>query len=194
MGQEKPLSARQVAEYCQVNLKTALKWIEEGKLKAYKLPDSGVNRISRKDLIDFMQRFGLPVPEELRTSGVPRLLIVDDEVSAINMLRRLLRSNEFDIEEAHDGFEAGRKIESFRPDIMLLDLRMPGMSGQDVLQEIKRNPSTQHIQVIILSGFIETGEKKLLIESGAAGVLDKPIDRTQLLSMLGVTGQTRGMA
>ncbi len=182
----KPLSARQVAGYCQVNFKTVLKWIDEGKLKAYQLPDSGVNRIRVEDLVDFLKRFGLPIPDELRIEGLPRLLIVDDELSGINMIRRMLRTDDFDIDEAHDGFEAGRKVESFRPDIILLDLRMPGMTGQDVLREIKGNPATENIRVVILTGQVDNSEKKLLLGLGAEGVLEKPIDRTELLSLIGL--------
>ena len=83
---QKPLSTRQVARYCQVNFKTVLKWIEEGKLKGYKLPDSGVNKIQPGDLLDFLERFHFPVPAELKGAGIPRILIVDDEINAINML------------------------------------------------------------------------------------------------------------
>ncbi len=139
MNQKKYLSARQVAEHCQVNLKTVLKWIEVGKLKAYQLPDSGVNRISLEDCLDFLKRYNMPVPEALGSYGLPRILIVDDELLAISMLKRIFRANEFEVEEARDGFEAGRKVEVFKPDILLLDLKMPGMSGEEVLREIKSN-------------------------------------------------------
>jgi excisionase family DNA binding protein len=186
MEQEKPLSARQVAAYCHVNLKTVLKWIEQATLKAYQLPGSGVNRIQKSDLIDFMTRFSLPIPPELRHQGIPKLLIVDDETNVLSALRRLLRSSEFQIETANDGFEAGRKIEIFKPDILLMDLNMPGISGKEVLKQIKGNPATQHIQVIILSGFVDADEKNMLIEIGAKGVLDKPVDRQELISLLGI--------
>ena len=186
---QKPLSTRQVAEYCQVNFKTVLKWIEEGKLKAYKLPDSGVNKIQVSDLVDFLKRFNFPVPQELKAGGIPRILIVDDELDAVDTLRRLLRSGDFEIEEAHDGFEAGRKVESFKPDIMLLDLKMPGMSGEDVLREIKHNEYTRHIRIIILSGFVDAGQEELLKKAGAEGVLQKPIDRAKLVSLIGIHGK-----
>ena len=186
---EKPLSTRQVAEYCQVNFKTVLKWIEEGKLKAYKLPDSGVNKIQVVDLMDFLKRFNFPVPAGLRPRGAQRLLIVDDEPDAVDTLRRLLRASDFEIEEAHDGFEAGRKVESFKPDVILLDLKMPGMSGEDVLREIKQGQHTRDIRVIILSGYVDPGQAQALFKAGAAGVLEKPIDRGKLLSLIGIPGQ-----
>jgi excisionase family DNA binding protein len=186
---QKPLSTRQVAQYCQVNFKTVLKWIEEGKLKAYKLPDSGVNKIQSADLIDFLKRFDFPIPRGLQAGGIPRILIVDDEPVAVDTLRRLLRASEFEIEEAHDGFEAGRKVESFKPDVMLLDLKMPGMSGHDVLREIKQGENTRHIRVIILSGYVDAPQRSALIKSGAEGVLEKPIDRAKLLALIGVPGK-----
>ncbi|MBF0386452.1 MAG: response regulator [Candidatus Omnitrophica bacterium] len=191
MKQEKPLSARQAASYCQVNLKTALKWIDEGKLKAYQLPDSGVNRILLPDLLDFMKRFGLPIPAEINLSGATRLLVVDDELPAINTLKRIFRSHDLVLEEAHDGFEAGRKVETFKPDIILLDLQMPGMSGRDVLMKIKQNPATRHIKVIILSGYVDMEAKNRLLKDGACGVLEKPIDRKILFSLIGLTTTCR---
>ena len=189
MQVQKPLSTRQVAQYCQVNFKTVLKWIEEGRLKAYKLPDSGVNKIQVADLLDFFKRFDFPVPAELKAGGIPRILIVDDESDAVDTLRRLLRASDFEIDEAHDGFEAGRKVESFRPDIILLDLKMPGMSGYDVLREIKQNENTRHIRIIILSGYVDAGQNGLLIKAGAEGILEKPIDRAKLLSLIGIRGK-----
>jgi CheY-like chemotaxis protein len=76
-------------------------------------------------------------------------------------------------------------VESFKPDVLLLDLKMPGMSGQAVLKEIKSNVNTRHIRVIILSGHVDGPEKRYLKEAGAEGILDKPIDRQELLSLIG---------
>ena len=184
MHQDKPLSARQVASFCQVNLKTAIKWITKGKLKAYKLPDSGVNRIMIDDFYDFLSRYNMPIPPELKTKHLPRLLIVDDEINAITVLKRMLRADEFEITEAVDGFEAGRKIESFDPDIVLLDLRMPGMSGGDVLKNIKKGPRATQRHVIILSGHIDQKIVHKLIKAGASAVLEKPVDRFLLIDVI----------
>jgi len=184
MKTEKHFSARQVAIHCHVNFKTVLKWIEEKKLPAYQLPDSGVNRILPSDLIDFLKKYGFPVPEALQDCGPLRLLIVDDEPGMVNTIRRLLRSTEFTIESARDGFEAGRKVELFKPDIMILDLKMPGISGQEVLREIKGNAQTRHIRVIILSAFVRPEEIIVLKQAGAESVMDKPIDRERLFTLL----------
>jgi two-component system, OmpR family, response regulator VicR len=126
MEQNKPLSARQAAAFCQVNFKTVLKWIEDGKLRSYKLPDSGVNRVMVSDLLDFMKKFGFPIPPVLGRGGVLRVLVVDDEPNAVNMIRRVLRSGEFEIEEAHDGFEAGRRWSHLNPMYCFLILKCPG--------------------------------------------------------------------
>ncbi len=117
---------------------------------------------------------------------------LSDEPLAISMLKRIFRANEFEVEEARDGFEAGRKVEVFKPDILLLDLKMPGMSGEEVLREIKSNHYTKHIRVIILSGYVNDEQKKMLLSAGAQGVLDKPINREELLAMVGVSLNKKG--
>ena len=148
-----------------------------------------MNKIQCEDLLDFLKRFNFPVPSELTSGDIQRILIVDDESDAVDTLRRLLRTSDFEIEEACDGFEAGRKVESFKPDIMLLDLKMPGISGYDVLREIKKNEHTRDIKVIILSGYIDPGQEEALIKAGAQGVLEKPIDRAKLISLIGLAGK-----
>lgn len=182
--QERYLSTREAAAYCQVNFKTVIKWIEEGKLKAYKLPDSGVNRIRIADLIIFLKEFNLPIPAELASTSENRMLIVDDDQGIRKMLHHMFPPINYKVEEAHDGFEAGRKLESFRPDIILLDLQMPGMGGREVLRQIKGNQETANMKVVVVTGECGDEEKKWLLNEGAEAVLHKPVSRVEVVSVV----------
>ena len=103
----------------------------------------------------------------------PSILIVDDEPSILQSLGGLLSDEGFDVHTASNGYEALKNIESDSPDLVLLDIWMPGLDGIDTLQEIrKHNP---YIQVIIITGHgtIETAVKAT--KMGAYDLIEKPL-------------------
>jgi CheY-like chemotaxis protein len=87
---------------------------------------------------------------------------------------------------AGDGFAAGRQVESFKPDVLLLDLKMPGLNGFDVCQEIKTNPITRHIRIIAVTGYASAQNRRLILAAGAETCLAKPFQSDELLALLGV--------
>src|SRR5579863_3950062 len=111
-----------------------------------------------------------------------RVLIVDDESSARLALVTLLRREGFEVSDASNGEEALALCASFRPDLILLDIVMPGMSGLEVCRRIKATPETRLTPVVLITGLTATEDRIKGINSGADDFLSKPIDFNELLA------------
>ena len=111
-----------------------------------------------------------------------RILIVDDETAARAALEMLLRREGFDVRDARNGPEAVETCASFRPDLILLDIVMPGMNGFEVCRQIKATPETRLTPVVLITGLYETEDRIMGINAGADDFLSKPIDFNELLA------------
>jgi CheY-like chemotaxis protein len=109
------------------------------------------------------------------------VLVVDDEASIRRFLRHLLEQEGYDVLEAATGSEAIMRCQRDHPDLILLDLRLPDMTGFEILSELKRSAETQEIPVIILS-IIQDREEGFRL--GASDYLTKPVDREKLLERI----------
>jgi excisionase family DNA binding protein len=169
----------EAAKLCHVSPLSIINWVNAGRLPAFRTP-GGHRRIRRDDLARFMRENGIPLPDELRDgSGRPRLLVVDDEatireVIAESLARRTV--NPYEVMTAADGFEAGRLVATFRPDIVLLDLRMPGLDGFQVCRTIKADPETSSTIVVAITGYHTPETETRIVECGAVRCLAKPIE------------------
>lgn len=103
-----------------------------------------------------------------------KVLIVDDEVALANTLAQRLKMRDLQVETVYNGEEALSRLKQEEPDVMVLDLRMPGMQGMEVLKEVKKTHS--HIQVIILTGHGTDKEEEEARSLGGFGFLKKPAD------------------
>lgn len=110
------------------------------------------------------------------------ILIVDDDDDSRSMVRTILESNGFQVEECSGGKECLEKLQSYTPALVLLDIMMPEMSGYDVLVSMKQRPETQNIPVIMLTA---KGEPEDLItgykDYGVEYYITKPFTTRQLL-------------
>ncbi len=111
-----------------------------------------------------------------------RILIVDDETAAVIALETLLRREGFELRIASDGETALAECASFRPDLILLDILMPGMDGYEVCRRIKATPETRLTPVVLITGLSDTENRIKGINAGADDFLSKPIDFNELLA------------
>ena len=119
----------------------------------------------------------LPLPESLEAPARTRVLIVDDDEALLEMLIDYLGEiDDFELEVARTGFDAGAKTLSFLPDVILLDIMLPDINGREVLRSIKSNPNTAHMKVIAISGMIEQDKISELYDAGVEQYLQKPFD------------------
>lgn len=104
-----------------------------------------------------------------------KILIVDDDKEMVSALRRvLIHQKKYVIEVAYDGFSAGQKFAEFKPDLILLDLRMPGMDGYEVCAHLKKDPQAKKVKIIIISGALDMDGVEKFMKLGANDYLTKP--------------------
>jgi CheY-like chemotaxis protein len=108
--------------------------------------------------------------------SAPRVLIVDDNMMNIAIAQDVLLAEKFEVESAADGFEAIRKVASFQPDLILMDIQMPGKDGLEVTHELKANPATRHIRIVAFTAFAMRGDEAKMRTAGCDGYVSKPID------------------
>lgn len=186
LNEKQVFTTVEVGQFCMVDSTTVITWVEQGKLPAYKTP-GGHRRVKREDLIKFLEKFGMPIPPELAMSKKPRVLIVDDDTGVRNFIQNAIKKADWDCEiaEAIDGFQAGRMVQTFRPDVVVLDLRLPGIDGLKVCKSLKEDPATKRIKILGISGYIPVENRKIFIEAGAEAYLPKPLDLKELVAVLG---------
>jgi excisionase family DNA binding protein len=176
----------ETAKLCHVSPLSIINWVNAGRLPAFRTP-GGHRRIRREDLIRFMRENGIPLPEDLREgSGRSKVLVVDDESSIRDVLAEHLttRANPYEVLTAADGFEAGRLVATFRPDVVLLDLRMPGLDGFQICRTIKADPETSNTVVIAMTGFYSPETEARILECGAIRCFAKPVEASTLSAFI----------
>lgn len=175
------LTSSEAARLCGVSFRTVIRWIERGQLQAYKLPGRGDHRVPVAELRRFMRANAIPEPDELRTDLPRRILIAEDEPNMARAIARTLRQDGFEAAIAADGFQAGLLLHSYKPGVMTLDLRMPGIDGFAVLRSLRENPLPFACKVLVVSG--ETPERLgEAVAAGADAALAKPFANEDLLA------------
>ncbi|MFN6263274.1 MAG: response regulator [Chromatiaceae bacterium] len=192
----KTLKPGEIAAYCDVHHRTVSRWISQGQLKGHKLPGRGNYRVLLTDFISFLQLQKMPMPPELADSmreSEPevapaaaqdrRILVIDDEASYRHAIKRVLFSSGYQLDFAADGFQAGVKIAGGQPDLITLDLSMPGLDGFDVIRYIRQQPELESVRILVISGLgsQELAQAKAL---GADATLSKPFENNQLLELV----------
>ena len=103
-----------------------------------------------------------------------KILIVDDEPVMVTLLKARVESHGFLVETAHDGASSLEKAKTWQPDLILLDIAMPGMDGYETCRRFKAMGETAHIPVVLFSAVRETQLEDLAQKAGAAKVVQKP--------------------
>lgn len=113
-----------------------------------------------------------------------RILVVDDEPDVVTFMERTLKAEGFEVHLAYDGIGALEAAESARPDMILLDIMMPMMSGYEVCQQLKANPRTQNITVLCVSSAHSDDARERTLSVGAVGLLMKPFTPAELIAQI----------
>ncbi len=104
-----------------------------------------------------------------------KILIVDDDPMIRDLLTKILSAQKYETDVASSGFEAGAKVVKFEPDLIILDLIMPKMSGFEVCRQIKENPDTSHIKILALTGYDTEENREKIMKAGADDYMAKPV-------------------
>jgi excisionase family DNA binding protein len=186
-------STHDVAKICCVTPTTVIRWIEDGLIPAFKTV-GGHRRVRREDLEKVCRDRGIPFNVPTGTE-VGRILVVDDEPVVLDLVRDVVKelSHKFEVEVAKDAFDAGRLVVAFRPQLIFLDLMMPGVDGFEVCARLKKDPATTHTEIIAITGYYTEANMERILSAGAAACLKKPLDvlevRRQVLDAFNLQGE-----
>jgi adenylate cyclase len=114
--------------------------------------------------------------------GRPKILVADDAVDNVALVQDLLAVEGYDVIPAYDGEEALLKIRSNLPDVVLLDINMPGMDGYEVCAQLKADPATADIPVLMLTALAEPDQRVKGLQLGAEDYVTKPFDGRELVA------------
>ena len=104
-----------------------------------------------------------------------RVLVVDDIIANVRLLEAKLSAEYFEVITAMNGLDALDAVQKSRPDIILLDIMMPGIDGIEVCKRIKSNPETQHIPVVMVTDLDQPEDRVRGLEAGADDFLTRPV-------------------
>ncbi|MFN2309383.1 MAG: response regulator [Gammaproteobacteria bacterium] len=173
----------EVAQLFMVSPVTVRQWANKGLLQAA-LTAGGHRRFLHQDLIRFAQDRGMALNWPGR-GGAKILVVEDDPQQAAYVYENLQGHPGIEaVELAGNGFEAGHRLHSFRPNLMLLDLMMPGMDGYSVCRSLKADPMTHNIRVLAMTGYPNEENVQRILDAGAEACLPKPLDTARLLPLL----------
>src|SRR5215203_4653206 len=183
------LTTEEVLEYLQVNLRTVYRLIKAGKIPAVRVGRQW--RFRKRDIDAWLDsqrgpraaRAAAPAAPAARpaaTSARPRVLVVDDEASIRDLLAKTLALAEYEVDVAPDGRSALDRMRMYPYDLLIADLKMPGMDGLSVIREAKRYKTD--LPVIIITGFSTESSAIEAVNLGVAGYLTKPFRVPQVLA------------
>jgi excisionase family DNA binding protein len=180
------LTTEEVLEYLQVNLRTVYRLIKAGKIPAVRVGRQW--RFRKRDIDAWLEsqrpRNIRPVPTAARipapATARPRVLVVDDEASIRDLLAKTLALAEYDVDLAPDGRAALERLRIIPYDLLITDLKMPGVDGLTVIKEARRLKTD--IPVIIITGFSTEASAIEAVNLGVSGYLTKPFRVPRVLA------------
>jgi excisionase family DNA binding protein len=186
------LTTEEVLEYLQVNLRTVYRLIKAGKIPAVRVGRQW--RFRKRDIdvwLDSQRPRGgaarsTPATAQSGASSPrqaverPRILVVDDESSIRDLLSKTLALAEYDVDTASDGRSALERLRLYPYDLLIADLKMPGIDGLSVIREAKRLKTD--LPVIIITGYSTETAAIEAVNLGVSGYLTKPFRVPQVLA------------
>jgi CheY-like chemotaxis protein len=121
-----------------------------------------------------------------------RVLIVDDNPTNLKLVTYLVRANGHDVDTAGDAEAALAAIAAHRPDVILMDLQLPGIDGLELTRRLKADPATKDIAIIAVTAYAMKGDQEKALEAGCDDYVTKPIDTRALPELIArrVKGRT----
>ncbi len=180
------LTTEEVLDYLQVNLRTVYRLIKAGKIPAVRVGRQW--RFRKRDIDAWLEsqrprniRAAPAAPARVApAAGRPRVLVVDDEASIRDLLAKTLALAEYDVDLAPDGRTALERLRIVPYDLLITDLKMPGVDGLSVIREARRFKAD--IPVIIITGFSTEASAIEAVNLGVSGYLTKPFRVPRVLA------------
>jgi DNA-binding response OmpR family regulator len=111
-----------------------------------------------------------------------KILVVEDETSTLNFTRQALEMEDYVVEGLHNGRETFEKVDSFRPDLIIMDILLAGEDGRKICRSLKSKETTKHIPIIMMSSYPDA--EPSVVESGANAFISKPYELKDFFSVI----------
>ncbi len=186
----KYFTAAEAADLLMVSPVTVRKWAQKGALPSVST-FGGHRRFVADALRRFAQDHGIRIDDridsELSTERM-RILLVDDDSIFTEYIREIAQSAfpHATIECASDGFEAGKLSEALRPELVALDINMPGIDGIELCRRLRKNPATSDARLVVMSGDLSAENAAAASAAGADACVEKGAKRAEILAALGL--------
>jgi len=177
------LTPRELAELCGVSPDTVRSWCFRKQIKFATTP-GGHKRFRRQDVLEFLKERGFPLPNTDKISPIKVLVVDDEEAFRKSLVGALQKEASFNVKEASDGYDAGRMIGGFEPDVLVLDLVMPGIDGFRVCRDFRYRDKGDQAKIIVVTGYPDEVMFQRAREAGADDCLAKPVDVSTLIDMI----------
>jgi CheY-like chemotaxis protein len=139
----------------------------------------GAKTLARLARVKRLASRGLALPEikaELDGAAPHRILVVDDEQEVVELVEDALKGPRLEVRAARDGFTAGRIMADYLPDLVVLDIMMPGLDGFEVCRQIRRDPHLAGVKILAVTGHDTPENFRRMTEAGADKYLAKPFN------------------
>lgn len=185
------ISTTEAAAMLELSHMTIIRRFDAGDLKGFRVPGSRFRRIPKENLREFADLHGLPlkgldsVEPTTQPARKQRVLIVDDDVHLASIIQKVLLTDNWEVKIATNGFDAGFAAIRFKPDLVLLDIMLPGMDGRDAARQIRSDPQLVHTRILAITGLRDERSIKEMFEAGVDDYLPKPFTMEMLREKIG---------
>ena len=181
----KAFGTHDIARICNVTPPTAINWIEDGKMPSF-TTGGGHRRVWDKDLLVFMKAHNIPATAEVGAEQRFSVLIVEDEPQNRVIISRVIKGKYPGvlIEEAADAFEAGSKLHSMKPTLVIMDIQLPGASGIKICETMRADPGLNDVKILAMTGCDVEDSRTAVLNAGANDFISKPFTIHELTEKL----------
>jgi len=190
----------EVARLCHISKQKVVNLFDQGEIEGFRIPGqkgskSWARRIPLKSLLDFMKRHSIPMDEinKLMEAEQKRLLIVEDDPQSQELYQALFTDygEKLSIKVATTGSEAAFMLGSFKPDLVILDIMLPDIDGDQIFSSLQESHSVDDVKVVVITALNDANKKDAMIKRGACAYITKPVDtrslRDKILELLGIS-------
>lgn len=178
------LKTNEAARYLGVSRSSLTNWVKQGLLGGGATP-GGHYRFTMEELDRFAERRGLLKPGVAEGAQRLKILLIDDDEGFREFIKDALEVfTGFELREASDGMKGALMVGSWRPDLVILDIRMPNMNGVEFLKHIRENSETSEVNVIVASAHLSPEVRADLERLEADMILEKPVRLAKLVASI----------
>ncbi len=179
MSDDAFLTTEEVLDYLQVNLRTIYRLIKRGRIPAVRVGRQW--RFRKRDIDAWLNTNRPGTPSRAASLDRPRILVVDDEQAVRDLLVKTLTMADYEVDTADDGASALDRLRSSDYDLLITDLKMPGMDGLSVIRQARQQ--SMALPIIIITGYSTEASAIEAINLGVSGYLTKPFRLPRILSV-----------